>query len=152
MSAQVKNGKRPLATKPRQSALRHDDIFFSQLHVDEELRNEIEKSGKEMRWIDAKQAIENGGFHKAGWTVYRRDMKAASDTMGFKLGNDPEGIVRRGSCVLAVRPKAQGDRHRAYLAQAVARQGGSAKEAGEQLRDMARAQNVDAAVDDSFDE
>lgn len=152
MSEQIKNGKRPVEQRRQPRFIKDDEVFASVLHVDEDLKKELATKGLECRWVDANRMIRDGGFHPNGWEVYRRDKKASSDILGFKFGNDPEGIIRRGTCVLATRPITHGDRHRALLAQRTARQSGVAKEAANQLREMAKQGNVQTAVDDSFDE
>lgn len=150
--SQIKNGRKSIETKKQPAFLQSDEVFGSLLHVDEEIKKEVAGKGLELRWLDANQMIRNGNYHPAGWTIYRRDKKADSDILGFKFGNDPEGIIRRGTCVLGVRPTAHGDKHRALNAQRAARQSGQpAKDAAQALREMAKASNVKSAVDDSFD-
>lgn len=152
MSEQIKQGKRPIEQKRQPAFIKDDEVFASVLHVDDGLKKELASKGLECRWVDANRMVRDGGFHPAGWQVYKRDKKAQSDILDFKLGSDPEGIIRRGTCVLATRPISHGDRHRAMLAQRTARQSGVAQEAAHQLREMAKQGNVQSAVDDSFDE
>lgn len=149
---QIKGGKRPLDSKaPMSSFISHDDVYSNLLSVSDDLKKEIADKGLEYRWVDAKKMINEGNFHRAHWTVYKRD-KVNNDILSWKLGNDPEGIIRRGSVVLAVRPKTQGDRHRTLLAQKAARQSGDlSKVQAETLREMAKASNTKTIVDDSFD-
>lgn len=151
--SQIKNGRRSVETKRQPSFISNDEVFGSLLHVDEDVKKEVAAKGLELRWLDANMMIRNGNYHPAGWTVYRREKKGDSDILGFKFGNDPEGIIRRGTCVLGVRPIAHGDKHRALNAQRAARQSGKPMSAAaEQLREMAKSGNVRSVVDDSFDE
>jgi hypothetical protein len=52
---EIKNGKKPLASKPRQpSPSTLDDIFGNALAVSAEVADAITKKGNEYRWISSR--------------------------------------------------------------------------------------------------
>lgn len=116
MNNQIKGGKKPLSSKPDMFSIT-DTGFGDNLAIEPALKKEIESKGLEYRWVDYKQMHENGGLHKNGWRAYKRENANISDSYGFRLGNDPNGLERRGHCLLAVRPTEVGDQHRALLVQ-----------------------------------
>lgn len=79
--------------------------------IDGILKEELERQGLECRFIDFKQARLNGGRSRAGWIVYRRQSKDPR-LAGIDALTDPDGLVRQGSMVLAVKTKASAQRQR----------------------------------------
>lgn len=112
-NVQMKNGKLPLSAKaaPASTGAAFASQFGNRLAVDDGLHQEITGKGLEYRWLDAKKLYANQGYHENGWTAYKR----TAAPVDFKNGNDPDGIIRRGSMVLGVRAKTMGDSHRAHL-------------------------------------
>jgi len=108
MSTQVKNGRVPLSQKKRPS---FKASFSNRLGLDDALIEEIESQGLEYRWVDANKMYLNQGYHPNGWGAYKRKV----GTTDFKYGNDPDGVIRRGSMILAVRSKDLCQEHRDYL-------------------------------------
>lgn len=92
-------------TPPIYEDVREDDI-------DQLLKKELEEQGLEYRFIDFKNAVLNGGRSRTGWIVYRRQSEDPR-LQGIKALADPDGLVRQGSMVLAVKTKASADRQRA---------------------------------------
>lgn len=88
----------------------HEDD--NELDIDVVLKKELQEKGLEYRFIDFKQAKLNGGRSRAGWIVYKRESDDPR-TQGIKSLADPDGLVRQGSMVLAVKPTAMADRQRA---------------------------------------
>lgn len=159
----TKNGKKPVSEKPNGPIFSEDDIFGSALSIPEAVKEDIENNDLECRFVDSKILLDNHGYHKRGWTAYRKAQgnpvaKESGSTINsqeFLYGSDPHGVVRRGSMVLAVRPKAVGDKHRLYLKQKAERYSQAAhKSNADQLRQMARGYRVDTRVeeDDGGDE
>lgn len=150
-----KDGKRPLSTKPSSTReLFNDDVFGNPLQLSEELKNELRARGLVWRFIDAKRLYDMNGYHDKGWVPYKRDaVTQAKDTHGFKFGNDPDGVIRRGSVILAVKSKEQGDRHKEFLAQKARRatDGYNAKKAQE-LREFSRNNNLNADVHEGYED
>jgi hypothetical protein len=110
----IKEGKKPLSSKPKQVNPFTSDILGNTLAIPDEIQAELESKGLVGRWLNAKEVYKNQGYHPRGWSVYRRD-KPSSDTLNFKFGNDPDGIVRRGDCILGVKTVEQHKAHKDHL-------------------------------------
>lgn len=123
---------------------------ISLLDVPEWVKKDCEDKGQEYRWVDAKQMTENGNLHKNHWQIYRRDT-AKVGPEGNAFGLPPDGTVRRGTVVLAVRPIEIGDGHRAYLKQRADRLNSSVKKQGAELKEMARNAGIGDRVIDETD-
>ena len=129
----ISKGKKPISEKPVANTSQYPviDPFGDRMRLDPALIKEITDQGLEYRFLDAKDLQESGGYHPRGWMAYTR--KGAPMATEFKVGTDPAGIIRRGTCVLGVRPVETGDRHRAELKRRLAvynrvsRQGSSGK-------------------------
>ena len=157
MSAQMKGGKLPLSAKKQSNSFKAQ--FGNRLRVDEELHAEITGKGMEYRWLDAKKLYNNQGYHANGWTAYTRPATAGGTD--FKNGNDPDGIVRRGSMILGVRSKELSESHREHLkdksiAQVGRDRNASQRSAAAELRKMAGNTGIkivegDDDADDDFD-
>lgn len=70
--------------------------------IDSILKEELKSKNLEYRFIDFKQAKLNGGRSRAGWQIYRRESEDPR-LQGIKGLADPDGLVRQGSMVLAVK-------------------------------------------------
>lgn len=117
------------------------------LAISEELKKEITSKGLEYRWISYRHYVENGNFHKHSWAVYKPEKKDSDQ--GFYLGNNPDGIIRRGDCILAVRPKELCEQHREDLADRANRQKyGHKKAMANELRQMAKDGRLDTKIDE----
>jgi hypothetical protein len=155
----MKDGKKPISQKRKAmdllaDTILADDVFSSALSLDPEISRELEDKGLVPRFVDAKKLSEMGGYNDKGWQVYRRDKKP-SDTINpsdFKFGNDPSGIIRRGSLVLAVKTKANADKHRKFLDQRALQQEQSNKRRGEELKAFARNSGIDAVIHEGYEE
>lgn len=79
--------------------------------IDITLKKELEEKELEYRFIDFKQAKLNGGRSRAGWIVYKRE-SADPRLQGISSLADPDGLVRQGSMVLAVKTKNSAERQR----------------------------------------
>ncbi len=113
----IKEGKKPLSQKVKQSSLTSSDVFGNTLAIPEDVQADLDAKGLEPHWLNSKVVYANQGYHPKGWKVYKRDPKMLSDTMGssFKFGNDPDGIIRRGDCILGVKTKAEHQKHKQFL-------------------------------------
>jgi hypothetical protein len=118
-----KNGKVPLAQKQvarPKTGFQMDDIFGNMLGVDPSIQEAIKKSGRAIRWISAPKLAEFGGYHARGWRPIKLDdLKAHGniDAAFLQFGKDVDGYLRRGDCILAVRPIEIHEKHQAYLKQ-----------------------------------
>lgn len=79
--------------------------------IDVVLKQELEEKGLDFRFIDFKQAKLNGGRSRSGWILYRRESKDPR-LQGIASLEDPDGLTRQGSLVLAVKPKPRAERQR----------------------------------------
>lgn len=152
----MRNGKKPLSQKPRPQILSEDDIFGNPLALDAELKAEMTKKGLEARFVDYKELVDMGGYHARGWKVYKRDKKEGSDIVSgqdFQMGVSPDGTIRRGSLVLAARPIAIGDKHRALNRQRAGEVAGDQQEAAaEGLRQYARDNRLDLKIEEGYED
>lgn len=111
----MKKGQTP--TKQKQVAA-DENFGYSDdpLSLDPVLKAELEKKELAYRWINAKTFQENYGFHRSGWKPYKREItQEKKGSLDFERGSDPEGYVRMGDLVLAVKPEEQQVRHREKL-------------------------------------
>lgn len=152
----IKDGKKPLSTKRKMPSepIAVDDVFSSALSLDPELLKELEAKGLTPRFVDAKRMMEMGGYNDKGWQVFRRDKKPSDtiNTSDFKYGNDPSGIIRRGSLVLAVKSKEKAEQHRRFLNQRAESQQNFGKEKAEELRRFARQNGLTAEIYEGYEE
>ena len=112
----LKQGKKNIEEKKVAHGYPVIDPFGDRMRLDPGLIKEITDQDLEYRFADAKELKASGGYHPRGWMAYTRTAVGAGGPTEFKEGTDPAGIVRRGTCVLVVRPVETGDRHRAELA------------------------------------
>lgn len=153
MSNQIKGGKKPVSQKRKSAVINPDEIFNNSLNIPEDVKAHAAKQGWELRFVDGSELFKNGGQHKRGWMPYKRPKELAADDFGFKFGNDPEGIVRRTSVILAYRPITQGDKHRAYLKQQADRMSGAFRVKEEtRLRQEAAEAGLSVEVLSGYDE
>ena len=113
---EIKNGKKPLSAKPQPARLVLEDIFGNTLSLDPEIAKTIEGKGLSYRWISMRKWQEMGGSHDRAWRPIRRS-ECGNIGSNSISGEDPEGYIRRGDLVLAVRSRELNDKHKAYLRQ-----------------------------------
>lgn len=87
----------------------YDDM--DEMDIDHALKAELKEKKLEYRFIDFKQAKLNGGRSRAGWMIYRRESEDPR-LQGIASLADPDGLVRQGSLVLAVKTEAGAARQR----------------------------------------
>lgn len=151
----IKSGRKPISSKPKFNPfLSNDDVFGNPLHIDPELQKELDEQGLVPRFVDANNIAKMGGYHAKGWVPYRRIRKESANIgLGdWKFGNDPEGIVRRGSLILAVKSKADAEKHRSYLRARAERYSGFDHDKAEELRKYAKENQVDTQVHEGFED
>lgn len=150
----IKAGKKPLSSKPKMQDLAYDDMFGNNLALDPELQKELDEKGLVPRWVDAKRLFEMNGFNDKGWRTYRRENRSSDtiNTLDFKFGNDPTGIIRRGSLILAVKSKEQADKHRMFLNERTDKQAQINTKSAEQLRAFAKSNGLDAKIYEGYED
>lgn len=150
-----KNGRQPISKRPRRNSfVAADDVFGNPLTLDDNLKKELADQGLAYRFVDAKRLYEMGGYHDKGWIPYKRTSKA-SDSIGlgeFKFGSDPEGIIRRGSLILAVKTAEQVAKHRAFLRVRADRGADFNHEKAEELKKFARDKGLGAEVYEGYED
>lgn len=117
----VINGKKPLSQKRQVQAPQTDvtDLFGNPLTLDKEVMDALKAKNLAHRFINAAQLQSMGGYHQYGWRpIKAKDLYANMGTSDFMFGIDPEGYIRRGDLILAVRPQEVNEKHKAYLKQA----------------------------------
>jgi hypothetical protein len=79
--------------------------------IDTMLKKELADQGLEYRFIDFKKAVQNGGRSRSGWVIYKRSSEDPR-LHGIKSLSDPDGLVRDGTLVLAVKRKEAAQKQR----------------------------------------
>jgi hypothetical protein len=157
---EIKNGRKPIAAKAaaKPSRMNLDDIFGNTLGIDPEMQKIIEAKGFAIRFISASKLESNAGYHNRHWRPLPTSKlkEWGYDTLNtldsFSFGSDPNGFIRRGDLVLAVRPKDLHEKHRAYLKQEAARGRGLQKKHAEELKSLVRDAGLDMKIHEGFED
>lgn len=148
--SKVVNGRKSIAAKA--AVPMTDDIFGNRLALTPELKQELAKQGFEGRWVNYKKLLDNQGHHEKGWVAYKRQKSDTMEASTFLNGTDPDGYIRRGDSILAVKTVDQAERHRQFLRSKAERQQAYTKEKAAELRSLARNAGMNSVVDDQLDE
>lgn len=156
MSNGTVNGKKPLSSKPKPaSTVPVGELFGNALAIPADVQRELDEKGYEGRWVDAQKLYAFSGYHPKEWVPYKQERKKDSGApTDLKFGADPEGVIRRGTMILAVKRKEDAERHRAYLkhkASLVSNKQLQRAQA-ESLRKMARDHGADMTVDEGYED
>jgi hypothetical protein len=140
--------KKPFSQRSKPTPVNMDDIFGNALGLDPELVASIKAKGLSHRFINARKLIDMGGYHPKGWRPYKpsAEERAKLEAQSLLFGSDPDGYIRRGDCILAVRTSELNDKHKAYLKQEAARTQNTAKNAASQIRDFIKSNGLDMRV------
>jgi hypothetical protein len=149
MSKPTIDGKKHISEKPKGQSTQSAFTPMNTLDIPPEAKREIEEAGMEARWVDSKQFADHGNVHKNHWQLYKKASATVSQGVNPLTGLPPDGTIRRGTLVLAVRSKEISDGHRAELKRKAARMSGSVKNQGEELRQIARKGGISERI---FDE
>ena len=149
----IKDGKKPISEK---ASVTGDSFnpFMNTLTIDPKLVAMLKAKGLEVRFISATKLKENGGYHQRGWEVYKPATHGeVADIQSFKFGQDPDGIMRRGDIVLAVRSVELGDQHRKWLKNKADRlKDGYNKTKAEELRQLSRDNGIKATIHEGYED
>jgi hypothetical protein len=149
----IKNGKKPLSQKQGPCRVTADEIYGNATALSEELKKELEEQGLVPHWVDYKQMKELDGYHRSGWQIYFRKNHANIDNQEAKFGRSPDGIVRRGTLVLAVKTKESAEKHKAYLKDRAERYSGKIhKKQAEEFRQLAKQSGLNTTVETGYDD
>lgn len=149
----IQNGKKPLSSKPRtQSPASLEDIFGNTLSVDPAIAEAIGKKGMEYRWISMKKYGDMGNSHERAWRPVKRSECGTIDPTSLTNGSDPDGYIRRGDLVLAVRNKDLGDKHRAFLKVQADRQKNVQRDHANELKEFVKKSGINATISEGYGE
>lgn len=150
---EMNKGRKPIETKQKSVSFAHDELFGNALKVDEALENELTAKGLIGRWVDYKKLVEFAGYHKNGWVPYKREKSDTIGSSNFINGMDPDGLVRRGTVVLAVKPKETVESHRSYLRMRAETYGAQVnKKKAEELRALLKSNNLNSEVIEGYED
>jgi hypothetical protein len=93
-----------------------------------------------------------GGYNERGWQPYKRSNNATIDTEEFKFGSSPDGLIRRGSMILAVMPEERRIKLRKALDDKAFRQQGVQKRDAQELKRMAAGAGLETVVQEGDDD
>ena len=148
MAKPMKNNKLPLSAKHNNEAVSYEDVYMNELELDPDLKKELQTKNLAWRFINA-TAYRKNGTHKSRWIPYKRETKSPVDQI---FGVEADGYVRRGDLVLAVKPKTDADRQRAFLAHRAKAQMQVQQSHGEEFRRFAAESGVKTSVSEGFDQ
>lgn len=148
----LKEGKKSIKDRiePGQTIFMSEDDIGNLLAIPADLKTELEEKGLVGRWLNGPELSKNQGYHKKGWQVYRREKTSA--IMDFKLGNDPDGLVRRGDCILGYKTKESASKQKSFLDQASRRKSSSEEAAKKELQQSFAAAGLKTKVVSGDDE
>lgn len=142
-------GKKIFAGKKEPVVPNPNDMYSSALEIDPHLREELNKAGLVARWINATEFRKQFGFHRSRWVPYKRPgaVKPSADSL---YGGDPEGFIRRGDLVLAVKTKDENKRHADALKSKANLYKDHNKQHAAELRKAAKQAGFETEVVDGF--
>lgn len=145
----VKNGRVPLAKKKTSMRKVHPDSPSLEpdiTAISKELQEELDAKGLCHRWVNQKQYVENGGFHRSGWRAYRSEKKDSSGD----IGTNADGYITRMGLILAVKTVEEQQAHRARLARKNRDMASVAKSKADDFKKVAR--QAGATVDEGYED
>jgi len=151
----IKSGRKPLSQKSRTvgTPVVPPPDFMTPMALPLDLKKEIEEQGLVPRWINAGKLYANQGYHEKGWVPYRRKLDGKMGAHEFKFGNDPDGVVRRGDCILAVKNKEQHKQHTDYLDYRAQAAKGLGKQEAEKIRQYLKDSRVEGVeLEEGYEE
>jgi hypothetical protein len=147
------NGRKPVSSKPKAQSMRMltDDIFGNALALPPDLQKELEDQQLVGRFVSSKVLYANQGYHPKGWKPYKRKGDATMGGVELKFGSDPDGLVRRGDCILAVKTIEEHAKHKMWLEAKADRYKGHTKQKQKELQEQARAAGASSYVSEGYD-
>lgn len=151
-----KGGKTPLSEK---NAATSSDFAFEEqemnlLSLSPEIQADFKKRNLAARWVNSKNYMANGNFHKSGWRAYRvpEEIRGDRGSLDFNFGMSPEGYIIRNDLLLAFKPAELQEKHRARIQARTASQNGSNSSRAEEIRESAKLAGVSVKVHEGYDE
>lgn len=143
-------GRLPVSQKPQQKRIRAEDVFGGgTFEIPDHIQKDMKAKGYEPRWVNSAEVHRNQGYHKKGWKIYR-DTTAAPEV--FKFGQDPDGIVRRGDCILAYKEREAALKHKAYVRQMAGENDNIKSRHAEEMAELADRLGIKTTIDSSDDD
>jgi hypothetical protein len=139
------------ATKIESESRNLADFYMNPYEISDELKQELTKKGLEWRFINAVKFKEMG-YHRSRWVPYRTEKGTISSPADQVFGADPEGFVRRGSDILACKPKAAAQAHREHLRKLTRLQESSHKSKAEQIKSLFKESGIKGQVHEGYDD
>ena len=114
MTKQPKVNKGVSIEEKRQQYQPIDPGFSPDVYgLDPELKKELDDQGLYPRFVNFREVERYGGYHPKGWRIYKRKNAVKTDS-DWVYGRDPNGYVRRGDDILAVKTKEDAAKHLAF--------------------------------------
>lgn len=150
MSKSNAAGQRPVVEKNQEKLI---ELFRKRnlLDIPPAIQKDLEKKSLEARWIDSQEFSKNGNMHMNSWEVYFKPDDIFNSESNF-LGATPDKTVKRGTLVLAVRPKAHSEAHRKDLQERAQRHSLTQSSMAGELRQMARQRGLKSRVTEGYEE
>lgn len=142
--------EKPVAKKPTKSIYNPNELYASALEIPSDLQAELDEQGLVARWINAGEFQRQAGFHRSRWVPYKSQSKVKAGATSLFNG-DPEGFIRRGDLILAVKSQEEADLHKARLSAKANNYKDFNKTKARELREMARSQGVDMKVFEGYE-
>lgn len=134
----TKNGR---VTKP--------DFATSNFDISPDIKQVLQKEGLEGRYVNIKRLQDLGGVSQKGWVPYKIPKEVQEKRAANLFGSDPDGFVRRGDLVLAVKKKEDAEHHRAWLRQEASDNrvnNGMIRKKEQELKDMIKDFGIEKVV------
>jgi hypothetical protein len=150
--SKIIDGKKPITEKKSGSLESLKKLFRNKLDLDERLVTFFSSKGLDCRFINYKTFADQG-FHSHGWEIYQPSKHGSCDGFEtFYWGQNPDGIIKRGDAVLAVRQKEISAEHRALLREKSDRLSNYNRRAAKELRQQVKDSNIKAEIHEGYDE
>lgn len=143
-----KNEKRQF-TKEEPVIFNPNEMYASMLEVPEGIKTELDAKGLVPRWINATELSRQFGFNKSGWKPYKPDTKVS---LTGDYSGDPEGYLRRGDLILAVKSKTEHAIHKKKLQYKADLYKGYNTQKAQELRSFMRDAGIKTKVVEGYDE
>lgn len=144
-------GRRPAAERG-EDVTPLDVDFGNKLRLDPALVAELRKQGLAYRLCNAKQLESFGNMDKNGWRPYRRESSGNMDPGTFKSGVSPDGLVRLGTLVLAVRSAEVDRAHKRLIKQKAEMYSNVQRISATQMREAAKEHGLSPdVIDEGYD-
>lgn len=125
-----------------------------ELEIPAEIKKYCEENKLVLRWINAVVFTKNSGYHKDYWVPFNYKEAGLEKALGFTLGAQADGFIRRGDTILGVRAKEIEDAWKADLKRKNARYNAAVadKTTAEQLKSVLKQSGIKGRVISGYDD